>query len=159
MLLAREELPVTLEPAIELFAFPALGQVFAKNRQCVPELGSSKQPGEVMASLVVVGTVDSPSQLLRQEAERKGIAGVHLHLKIRLLSVGSEGPLTDDEPHNVPDLELLHGGILTICSTVEQWHVAHCPRSPADEPRGTSVKEKSPPKAGSSGTNRRISRY
>lgn len=125
MLLAREELPVTIEPAIELFAFPALGEMLAKHRQCIPELGSSQQPGEVVASLVVVGTVDAPPQLLREKPERKGIAGVHLHLKVRLLPVGSEGPLTDDESHNVPDLELLHGPILTICSTVEQRHVAH----------------------------------
>ena len=124
MLLAREELSMTIEPAIELFAFPALGEMLAKDRQRTPELWPSQQPGEVVATLMIVRSVDSPTQLLRQEAERERIPGVHLHLKVRLLPVGSEGALTDDETHNVSDLELLHVIMLTYVPHRNRgtWH-------------------------------------
>lgn len=115
---------MTIEPAIELFAFPALGEMFAKDRQCTPELWPSQQPGEVVSSLVIVWSVDAPAQLLREESERERISGVHLHLKVRLLPVGSEGTLTDDQSHNVSDLEGRHAVNCNACSRVEQRHVA-----------------------------------
>jgi hypothetical protein len=34
---------------------------------------------------------------------------VELHLKVWLLSVGGEGTLSDDEAHNVPNVEFVHG--------------------------------------------------
>src|SRR5690242_21826305 len=111
---------MTIEPTIELFALPALGEMFAKDRQRTPELWPSQQPGEIVSSLVIVWPVDPPAQLLREEAERERIPGVHLHLKVRLLPVGSEGALTDDETHNVSDLELLHVIMLTYVRSEER---------------------------------------
>jgi hypothetical protein len=46
--------------------------------------------------------------LIRQEAQGEGIASVQLDLEVRLLPVGGERPFSDDESHNVPDLEWPH---------------------------------------------------
>jgi hypothetical protein len=34
---------------------------------------------------------------------------VEFHLKVRLLPVGGEGTFSDDEAHNVPNVEFTHG--------------------------------------------------
>jgi hypothetical protein len=57
-------------------------------------------------------------------AEGKRVARVELHLEVWLPAVGGKRSLTDDETHNVPNVKLSHGPILTLCSALEQSHVA-----------------------------------
>jgi hypothetical protein len=102
--------PVLLQPVLELFSLPALRQVVAKERKSGLQLWSSQEPGEIVPTLMSVGSIHSPSQLIRQMSKRKGISCVQFYLQKWLLPVGGETALADDEAHNVPNVEFAHGG-------------------------------------------------
>ena len=74
--------------------------------------------------MMAIWTIDAPSEAVGKVAERKWVASMDLHLKARLSAVGGKRPPADNETHNVANLELAHGSILPLCSTVEQSHVA-----------------------------------
>jgi hypothetical protein len=65
MSLAREELPMLLEPALELLSLPALGKVVAEERECGLEFRSSKEPGEVVPALVAIWAVHASPKTFR----------------------------------------------------------------------------------------------
>lgn len=90
-----------------------------------------------MAGLMAIGPVNAPAEPISEMAKRKRVACVQLHLKVRLAPIGSERPLSDDEPHNVPDVEFAHSLSVTRCSALEQSHVARVLAFLQNEPRGT----------------------
>jgi hypothetical protein len=116
--------PVLLHPVLELLSFPTLGQMIAEERKSGLKLRTTEQPSEIVSALVPIGPVHLPSESIRELTQRKWISCVEFHLKVRLLSIGGERTLSDDEAHNVPNIEFAHGRSITICSTAEQSHVA-----------------------------------
>lgn len=125
--LADEELLVLLEPALELLPLPALGKMVAEQGDCGFQFGPSEEPGEVVPGLMPVGAINAPPELLGKLPERKWVARVETHLEKGLLAVGREGAFSNDEAHNVADVEVAHGASIARCSAPEQREV----------PRGT----------------------
>jgi len=118
---------VQIQPPLELFPPPTLGQVGTEQRNGGLERRTAEKPGIVVARLMAIWAIDAPSKAVGKMAEWKWVARVQLHLKVRLPAVGGERPLADNETHNVANIELPHGPILKRCSTVEQSHVARSP--------------------------------
>ena len=131
------------QPPLELLALPALRQVGAKDGNGSFEGWATEKPGIIVPSLVAIRTIDPPPKAVGEVAQRERVAHMQLDLQEWLATVGSERSFADDEPHNVPDVELSHGAILAGCSNAEQSHVARARRALTDEPRGT-YKQKSP---------------
>jgi hypothetical protein len=113
-----------IQPPLELFPAPALRQIGTEQRNGGPECRAAEKPSEVVARPMAIGAIDAPSEAVGKVTERKWVARVQLHLKVRLPAVGGERPPADNETHNVPNVELSHGPILLSCSAVEQSHVA-----------------------------------
>jgi hypothetical protein len=111
MPLAREKVPVVLEPALELLPLPALGEMVAKEGERSLQFGPPKQPGKIVPALVAIRSVHATAELIGELAEWKGVARVKLYLKARLLPVGGERTFADDEAHNVANVEFAHGPV------------------------------------------------
>jgi hypothetical protein len=141
MPLAREKVPVVLEPTLELLPLPALREMVAKEGERGFQFRPPKEPGEIMPALVAIRSVYATAELIGELAERKWVARVKLYLEARLLPVGGERAFSDNEAHNVPNIEFAHGSIIVVCSALEQRHVAQLPvLGLHNEPRGTSRK-------------------
>ena len=78
-----------------------------------------------MPRLMAIGTVNAPTELFGEVAQRKWIPDVELELQIWLPPISGERAFADDESHNVADIEFPHAPMLTRCSALEQRHVAH----------------------------------
>jgi len=117
------------QPPLELLALPALRQVGAKDGNGSFEGWATEKPGIIVPSLVAIRTIDPPPKAVGEVAQRERVAHMQLDLQEWLATVGSERSFADDEPHNVPDVELSHGAILAGCSNVEQSHVARARRA------------------------------
>jgi hypothetical protein len=63
---ARKELPVLLQPVLELLSFPALRQMIPEERKGGSQLGATKQPGEIVPALVPIGSVYLSSESVRK---------------------------------------------------------------------------------------------
>jgi hypothetical protein len=71
-----EELRVLVQPPLELFTFPTFWQVGLEDWHRIAECGATKQPHIVVAGLVAIRTVYSPSKAIGKMAEGKGVARV-----------------------------------------------------------------------------------
>lgn len=121
--------------------------MLAKEGKGASECRSSEEPGEIAATFVMIRAIYPSAKPISEKAERKRVARVQLHLQAWLPPVGSEAAFADDESHNVPDLEFVHGR-----EDNDVFRPGTEPRgtaiSPSKAPRGTSGLKKSPPSGG-----------